>query len=125
MSIEISEEIRKNFHLFWDNYPAPVILAYKDKTIIEANKAGQDYGFPVGTRCIDLGEKEHHAGCLANKALGGGAGMRAVFYAEHLGQVVDVYWIPLAGSSDLYVHFFNDITEYAADRLLPTECCKC
>lgn len=122
MSIEISEEIRNNFHLFWDNYPVPVMLIHKDRTIIEANKAGQDIGYPVGARCIDLGEKKHHAGCQADKALQEGAGVREVSYVEHLGQVVEMNWIPLAGSDDLFLHFSNDITEYAAERLFPAKC---
>ncbi len=119
---EINEEIRRNFHLFWDNYPSPVMLVHKDRTIIEVNKAGHDIGCPVGTRCIDLGEKKHHAGCRANMALREQTGVREVSYAEHMGQVIDGYWIPLAGSGDLYVHFCNDITEFAADRLIPKKC---
>jgi hypothetical protein len=122
MSIEINEEIRRNFHLFWDNFPSPVMLVHKDRTIIEANKAGRAIGCPVGTRCVDIGEKKHHAGCRANKALREQTGVREVAYIEYLGQVVDGYWIPLAGSEDLYVHFAIDITEYAADRLFPVKC---
>lgn len=121
-TIEINDEIRRNFHLFWDNYPSPVMLVHKDRTIIEVNKAGHDIGCPVGTRCIDLGEKKHHAGCRANMALREQTGVREVSYAEHMGQVVDGYWIPLAGSGDLYVHFCNDITEFAAERLIPKKC---
>lgn len=118
-NIEISDEIRKNFHLFWDNFPFPVMLVYKDRTIIEANKAGQAIGCPVGTRCSDIGEKKFHAGCKANMALREQAGIREVAYVEFMGQVLDSYWVPLAGSEDVYLHFSVDITEYAADRLLP------
>lgn len=131
MSMEIqhiSEEIRSNFHLFWDNFPQPVMLVHKDRTIIEANKAGQALGCPTGSRCVDLGEKKHHAGCLANRALSEQAGVHEVAYYEHLGQVVDGYWIPLAGADDLYVHFGIDISEYAADRLFPKKSgssCNC
>lgn len=121
MSIEISEEIRRNFHLFWDNFPAPTMLVHKDRTIVEVNKAGQEIGCPVGMRCIDLGEKKHHAGCRANKALKEQTGVHEVSYLEHLGQVVDGYWIPLAGSEEFYVHFGIDLTEYAAERLFPAK----
>ena len=119
---EISEDIRGNFHLFWDNFPFPVMLIHKDRTIIEANKAGQALGCPVGTRCVDMGEKKHHAGCRANKALLEQAAERDVAYYEHLGMVLDSYWIPLAGVEDIYLHFSIDITEYAADRLIPKKC---
>lgn len=119
---EISDDIRSNFHLFWDNFPFPVMLVHKDRTIIEANKAGQTFGCPVGSRCVDIGEKKHHAGCRANKALRDQTGVREVVYSELLGQVVDGYWIPLAGSEDLFVHFSIDITEFAAERLIPKKC---
>jgi len=122
MSFEVSEEIRSNFHLFWDNYPGPVMLVQKDRTIIEANKTALEVGCPVGTRCVDLFEKKHHVGCKANMALQKGTGVREVSYAENLGQVVDGYWIPLVGSRELFVHFCNDITEYAAEHLIPKAC---
>jgi hypothetical protein len=32
---------------------------------------------------------------------------------------VDGDWVPLAGRDDIYLHFFIDLTEYAADRLFP------
>lgn len=122
MSIEVSEEIRSNFHLFWDNFPCVVTLVYKDRTIVEANKAAQEIGYPVGEKCINLGEKKHHAHCKAHIALRDGVGIREVAYYDFLGKVIDGYWIPLAGSQDFYVHFGIDITEYAADRLLPAKC---
>jgi len=95
------------------------MLVYKDRTIIEANKAGQASGCPVGTRCVDIGEKKHHAGCRANKALREQAGEREVAYYDHIGIVLDSYWIPLSGAEDIFIHFSIDITEYAADRLIP------
>lgn len=118
-SVTVSDEIRSNFHLFWDNFPFPVMLTHKDRTILDANRAGQAIGCPVGTKCVEIGEKKHHSCCLANVALKEQAGQRHVGFFEHLGVVLDSYWIPLAGAEDLFVHFSIDITEYAADRLLP------
>ncbi|UFS71483.1 hypothetical protein LPW11_04615 [Geomonas sp. RF6] len=118
--IEVSEEIRRNFHLFWDNFPFPVMLLYKDRTIVDTNAAGQTVGLPQGRRCVDMGEKKHHAGCLANLAMKEQTGKRVVGYIEHMGVVLDSYWVPLAGAEDFYVHFGIDITEYAAERLMPT-----
>lgn len=120
-TIQVSEELRSHFHLFWDNFPSPVMLVHKNRTIIDANKAGQAIGCPVGMRCVDIGEKKHHAGCRANHALREQAGVREVSYVEHLGQVVDWYWVPLAGSKDLFTHFCVDITEYAAEHLFPAK----
>lgn len=119
---QLSDEIRRNFHLFWDNYPAAVILAYKDRTIVEVNKVAQERGYPVGVRCISMGETKHHAGCKLHIALQEKRAVREVAYYEFLGQVADSYWIPLAGAEDYYVHFATDITEHAADRLFPKNC---
>ncbi|MBU5635471.1 hypothetical protein KOM00_01835 [Geomonas sp. Red69] len=120
--IEVSEEIRRNFHLFWDNYPEPVMLIYKDRTILEANKAAQTLGYPTGLRCVDLGEKKHHAGCRANVALRDKTGVRDTAWYDFRSAVLDSYWIPLAGAEDFYVHFANDITEFASERLIPKSC---
>ena len=121
-SSEISDDIKKNFHLFWDNFPCAVLLVHKDRTIIEINKAAKDVGYPVGIRCVDMGEKKHHAGCKANEALRDQKGVREVGYYDFLGRVLDSYWIPLAGAEDLYVHMGIDITEYASEKLLPKKC---
>src|SRR6185369_1119218 len=117
---EISEEIYRNFHLFWDNFPFPVMLVHKDRTIIDRNKAGEAVGYMVGSRCTDLGDLEDHKGCLANLALRDQAAKRVVGYVAPAKAVFDTYWVPLAGSEELYLHFFSDITAYAAERLIPT-----
>lgn len=85
----ISEELRRNFHVFWDNFPFPATLIHKDRTIVAADRASQSLGCPVGTRCVDMGEKSHHAGCRANVALRQQAGVREVAYHAPLGQVID------------------------------------
>ena len=120
--VEVSEEILRNFHLFWDNFPFPVMLVHKDRTIIDRNKAGEAVGYLPGSRCVDIGSKEDHKGCLANLALREQAGKRVVGYVAPAKAVFDSYWIPLAGSEEIYLHFFTDITEYAAERLLPAAC---
>lgn len=119
---EISDEIRRNFHLFYDNFPFPVILAHKDRTILEVNKKGAEAGYPTGVRCVDMGTKENHSGCLANRALAEQTATRLVAYSDFSATVLDTYWIPLAGSQDLFVHYGADITEWAAERLLPKQC---
>ena len=50
----------------------------KDRTIVEANKAALAQGYPVGIKCVDLGEKKHHSGCRANVALRDKVGVREV-----------------------------------------------
>lgn len=119
---EISEEILRNFHLLCDNFPFPVMLTHKDRTIIAVNKTGETEGYPTNIRCIDLGEKEHHRGCQANQALGEQTAKRVVGYFDFRGAVLDSYWIPLAGSDELYLHFAADITPWAKESLIPKGC---
>lgn len=122
MAIEVSEEIRRNFKAFWDNFPFATTLVYKDRTIVEVNKAAQELGYPVGVKCVNLGEKQHHAHCKAHVALRDKTGVRTVAYHDFLDKVIDGYWIPLAGAEDFFVHFGIDITPYAAESLFPAPC---
>src|SRR4051794_5565318 len=117
----ISDEIVSNFHLFWDNFPFPVMLTHKDRTILDRNKAAEDAGYSAGIKCSELGPKEAHKGCRANKALNEQKAERVVGYVEMMGAVLDSYWVPLAGKEDLFLHFSIDITPYASANLLPTK----
>ena len=119
---ELSDETRRNFHLFCDNFPFPVMLVHKDRTILAVNRAGAAVGYPTGIRCVDMGQKEHHKGCLANQALAEQTAKRVVGYFDFAGAILDSYWIPLAGSSDLYLHFAADITEWAKEEMAPKKC---
>jgi hypothetical protein len=122
MTFDLSDEIRQNFHLFWDRFPFPVMLVHKSRTILAINRTAAEVGYPTGMRCCDLGRKEDHQVCQANAALQEQTGKRLVGYVEAAKAVLDSYWIPLAGVEDVYVHFGIDITEYAAERLLPKDC---
>jgi hypothetical protein len=97
------------------------MLIHRNRTILDRNKAAGAVGLTTGTRCIDLGNKEDHKGCLANKALDGQTPMRTVAYVEAYGAVLDSYWIPLAGEQDLYLHFSADISAYAAESMFPAK----
>lgn len=128
---DISDEIRTNFNLFYDNFPAPVILVHRDRTILAMNRTAAAAGYRTGIRCSDMGKKEHHRACLANKALSEQTATRLVAYFDFAGAVLDSYWIPLAGSDELFVHFAADITPWAAASLMPqqaeggTDCTGC
>ena len=119
---EISDEILRNFHLFYNNFPFPVILVHKDRTILGMNRKATEDGYQTGVRCVDMATKEYHKGCLANKALSEQTATRLVAYFDLTGTVLDCYWIPLAGSDELFVHYGADITEWASERLLPKQC---
>lgn len=116
---QISDEIRKSFHLICDNFPFPIMLIHKDRTILAVNKTAEEKGFPTGIRCSEMGKREHHKGCMANQALAEQTAKRVVGYFEAQGAVLDSYWIPLAGSEELYLHFAQDISEWAKESLFP------
>lgn len=118
---ELGQDVHSYFHFFWDNFPFPVLLVRKDRTILDRNRAAETTGCVPGKRCIDRGPKEAHKGCLANYALHEQISKRKVAYSEFSGAVIDTYWIPLPQYEDVYVHFGIDITEYAAERLFPTK----
>lgn len=69
-----------------------------------------------------MGKREHHKGCLANQSLAEQNAKRVVAYFDFRGAVLDSYWIPLAGSEDLYLHFAADITEWAKESMIPKGC---
>lgn len=47
----LNEETARNFHLFWDNFPFPVMLVHRNRTILDRNKAAEAVGLTTGTRC--------------------------------------------------------------------------
>ena len=120
----ISDDLRSHFHLFWDNFPFPVMLTHEDRTILDRNKVAETVGYGVNIKCSDLGPKEAHKGCRANKALSEQKAERVVGYVESANAVLDSYWVPLAGQEEIYLHFSTDITSYSAANLLPIKCEK-
>jgi hypothetical protein len=98
------------------------MLVHKDRTILAVNKTAATEGYPTGVRCVELGKKEYHKGCLANQALSEQTAKRVVAYTDFREAVLDSYWIPLAGSEDLYLHFAADITPWAKESLIPNGC---
>lgn len=123
-TIHISDEVRRNFHLFWDNFPFPVMLTHKNRTILEVNTVCAELGLAPGNRCVDIGKKEFHSGCLAGQALQEQTAKRIVAYVEYQGKVLDSYWVPLAGEPDVFLHFSIDISDYAAERMFPQKGCE-
>jgi len=115
-TVESNEDIYSHFHLQWDNFPYPVMLIYKDRTILARNKTAQKIGISAGGRCYEMGTKNSHKGCQANQALEERTAKHCVEYREDLGRVWDRYWVPLAGSEDTFLHFNIDITEHASER---------
>jgi hypothetical protein len=115
----VKQETIDAFQLMWGNFPAPVMLLKQNRSIVAINKEAKSRGVPTGIKCHQLsGSTGVHEGCLADAALKEGVAKRIVAYSPLQKQVLDSYWVPVAGETDLYVHFGIDITEYAKAELI-------
>ena len=92
------------FNLMWSKYPEPAMLIHKSKELVAVNQACREFGREAGTICAKHGAPEHHQDCLASKSLSSG---KAMFLKRKLPDNIEmtVYWLPLAGHPDYYVHF--------------------
>lgn len=119
---EVKPEVLKAFQMMWGLYPGPVMLIHASREILAVNAAAAELGLPVGITCHSLYPSDKPCpGCLADKALRQGQGIRRAAYAPRQKQFMDGFWIPVAGEKDVYVHFGNDISEYARPELLATK----
>jgi len=111
--IKVDPSIIEAFALMWGQFPEPVTLVHKNRTVLAVNEAGQELR-EVGTNCAKQGSPEAHRGCLANQALK--LGKATYVKGEYNGHKMISYWIPLAGYPELFVHFGVGITiDYDAE----------
>lgn len=111
------------FHMMWDLHPAPVMLVRKDRTIVAVNAVAVELGIHPGIRCHTLaGNAKMCPQCKGNVALRMGQATRALAFSEGQGLFLDGYWTPVAGETDLFVHYGNDITECVRPELLVPAC---
>jgi hypothetical protein len=88
------------FHLMWDNFPTPVRLIHRNRTVLAVNEASRKMGWVEGVPCFAAGNPESHKACKANEAL-----------ATFTGQSLQVdgnrikFWIPVKDCPDIFVHF--------------------
>jgi cold shock CspA family protein len=114
------ETLVESFDLMWGNHPGVVMLIGKNREILAFNQTGKALGLTPGIKCFTLtGGQKVCAHCQANQALEGGQAIRAAAWSEPLKAVIDGYWIPVSGRNDVYVHFGNDISAYAAPSMFP------
>lgn len=114
------QELKSAFKQMWGHYPAPVMLLRRDHVIIGTNRAAETAGIPEGINCYTLaGRDKICAHCKAAKARRSGTGIRETAFSQSLGRVMDGFWIPLDGNEDYYVHFGNDVTEFADPKRFP------
>lgn len=102
------------FHLMWGAYPGPASLIHKSRIIIAVNKAGLEAGRKPGMICVRIGSPFIHRGCLADRTLNEGE----PFYKESRTKegVKRIYWLPLSGYPDYYIHFTAPPVQTAAPK---------
>ena len=103
----LDPKITEAFRIMWGNFPEPVMLVRKDRTVLATNKYAQRIGIAAGIKCHSLnpetGTADHCQRCQANAALRTG---EAVCTQEQMGETpVRGYWVPVTDSPDIFVHF--------------------
>ncbi len=101
------------FQLMWGNFPDPMMLVHRDRTILAVNDASAAQGMDVGKKCFsynpDPNGVENNAcrQCQANKALKAGTSIACDGnYGE---QLIRGYWVPLKGSSEVFIHGYSSL----------------
>lgn len=107
------------FRQMWDNYPELVLLLNQKHEIVAVNKVAQDLGIEPGINCFSLnGTDRMCKGCKAPLMRKQGKAQRQVLHQDPIG-FLDSYWIPVKDSDGLYVHFANNITQWADPQKFP------
>lgn len=111
--------IEDTFNLMWGLYPAPVFLVRGNRDIVAVNQAAENMGIPVGVKCHELaGNSTICPKCKGNLCLKKRKAQRSMVYIPSQKAFGDTYWVPVLGETDLFVHFFNDISEHVRPELL-------
>lgn len=93
------------FEQMWGPFPEPVLLLYKDRTILATNEMARAIGISTGVKCFSLNPEakgDNCRQCRANLALR--EGRTICEESAPNGQHVIGYWMPLKTNSDVYVH---------------------
>jgi hypothetical protein len=111
MDTQLEQTLSQAFHLMFDHYPEAAQLTFKDKRIVALNPACQALGREVGMFCAKNGSPEAHKGCMANKMLKNGQAIWTQASAPNShGQAPVVFWLPVEGHPEYYIHFGVGIT---------------
>ena len=100
------------FDQMWGRFPDPMVLVYRDRTILAQNDAARAQPWGVdGGKCHEANTSaQGHAcqGCQANAALKQGASVACE--GELGGKRIRGYWIPVKGASDVYIHGYTTLS---------------
>ena len=102
---QLEAQLAESFHLMFDNFPEGVQLTHKSKRIVAVNAPMRLRGRDEGMVCATHGAPETHRGCLAVKALQEQRPRWRQADPKPNGLRPIVYWIPLPGHPDYFLHF--------------------
>ena len=102
----VTPETLDAFQQMWGRFPEPVMLVHKSRTILAVNELAKKLGIASGIKCFSRNKEEpgitdHCRRCQADVALRTG---EAVMDKEIV-EGVELFWVPLKGVPDVYLHF--------------------
>lgn len=100
------QELLKQFHVFWDEFPGPVRLIDKNHRVIASNGIAEKKGFIAGVCCAAVGEPCSHRGCKASLMLKSGKAQTDRPANDRIRG-----WVPLQGYPNVYVHYTLTLPE--------------
>jgi hypothetical protein len=102
-------EVIEAFDTMWGNFPEPASLVHRSFHVMAVNKAHKKFGqLKPGMKCANLGPRECHAGCMAQKAI---TAKQTEYCYKKRGEVESVgFWIPLDDYPDFFLHFTVGLT---------------
>ena len=96
----VDPKVLDAFHMMWENFPTPVRLIHKNRTVLAVNQAAKNMGWEEGVPCFSIGNPESHKACKANEALSTLKGQSLYVEGDKI-----KFWIPVKDSPEIYVHF--------------------
>jgi hypothetical protein len=106
IDINADPKLTEAFTLMWGTYPAPASLVHKSRTVIAVNEACRAGGRKPGMNCAKWDSPDRHRGCLANRVLKDQTALHKEVRSDD--GVFRVYWLPVPGYPDFYVHFTTE-----------------
>ena len=104
-------EVIRAFHLMWDKFPGPVTLVHRSRLVMAANPVAVSLDREPGVKCSQLPPASAHAGCLGNKTLDEGRAQLKLAVTPEYQRMV--YWVPIEGYPEYFLHFSTALSDQA------------
>jgi hypothetical protein len=99
------------FKQMWGNFPDPMVLVFKDRTILAQNDAAAAQPWAaVGETCFSINPDANGKvcrGCQAPAAMR--SGKPEICEGEFGGRFIRGYWIPVQGTSEVFIHGYTSL----------------